>query len=168
MYGSAPAPGPTPGRIKLRDIISADLAVFFEHQQDPEANTMAAFTAKDPGDWQAFTAHWQKILADETILLRTILFDGHCAGYILSHAWFGKPELSYWIGRAYWGRGVASAALAAFLDIQELRPLYAHAAKDNVASLRVLEKYGFTKVGEGKGYSHARSQEVEEYVLELR
>ena len=160
-----PAQGPNLSRVRLRAIFSADLAVFFNHQQDPEANTMAAFTAKDPGDRQAFKAHWQKILGDEAILLRTILFNRHCAGYILSHAWFGKPELSYWIGKEFWDKGIA---LAAFLDIQEIRPLYAHAAKDNVASLRVLEKCGFTKVGEGKDYSHARSQEVEEYVLELR
>lgn len=99
MYASVPAQGPNLSRVSLHAIISADLAVFFNHQQDPEANTMAAFTAKDPGDWQAFTAHWQKILADEAILLRTILFEGHCAGYVLSHAWFGQPELSYWIGK---------------------------------------------------------------------
>jgi len=156
-----------PQNVTLRDVTGADLAIFFDQQLDPDANYMAAFTAKDPTDKDAFTAHWTRIQNDETITIKTILYEGHIAGYILSHAWFGEPEVSYWIGKEYWGLGIATAALSAFLDHLAARPLYARSAKDNIASIRVLEKCGFTIIGEGTGYSNARNQEVEEYVLQL-
>jgi RimJ/RimL family protein N-acetyltransferase/predicted N-acetyltransferase YhbS len=154
--------------VLLRDVTESDLPVFFEQQRDPVANRMAAFTAKDPADRDAFMAKWAKIFGDDTITKKTILFEGHVAGSILSHGWFGKPEVCYWIGREYWGKGVASRALAEFLGDAKARPLFARVAKDNVASLRVLEKCGFTICGHDKGFANARGEEVEEYVLELR
>jgi RimJ/RimL family protein N-acetyltransferase len=141
---------------------------FFEQQLDPAANRMAAFTAKDPADRDAFMAHWTKILGDDTITKRTILFDGHVAGHVASFERFGKPEITYWIGREYRGKGIATKALSAFLDDLKSRPLYARAAKDNVASLRVLEKCGFTVCGYGHAFANARGEEVEEAILELR
>jgi RimJ/RimL family protein N-acetyltransferase len=56
----------------------------------------------------------------------------------------GQREIGYWIDRAYWGRGVATAALSTFLRLEQTRPLYAGVAKHNAASLRVLQKCGFT------------------------
>jgi RimJ/RimL family protein N-acetyltransferase len=152
---------------QLREISKSDLPIFFEQQLDPEANYMAAVTAKDPEDRTAFTKHWAKILADETITIRTILFEDLVAGHIVSHGWFGEPEISYWIGKEFWGRGVATRALSDFLDQLLDRPLYARTAKDNKASIRVLEKCGFELSGEDKGYSNARGQEVEEFILKL-
>jgi RimJ/RimL family protein N-acetyltransferase len=95
------ATSPLADRVQLRDVEEEDLAIFFEQQLDPQANTMAAFTAKDPTDREAFMAHWAKILADENILIKTIPFDGQVAGSVLSNAWFGKPEVSYWLGREF-------------------------------------------------------------------
>ena len=154
--------------ILLRDVTEGDLQIFFEQQLDPVANYMAAFTAKDPADREAFAAHWAKILGDKIIKIKTILFEGHVAGYVLSHGWYGKPEVSYWIGKEHWGKGIATQALSGFLDLQEVRPLYAWVAKDNVASLRVLKKCGFTIVGHGKGFANARGEEIEEVNLKLR
>jgi len=154
--------------VLLRDVAEGDLPTFFEQQLDEEANRMAAFTAKEPANRVAFRAHWAKVLDDGNIRIQTILFEGSVAGYVLSHGWFGDPEISYWIGKAYWGKGVASQALAQFLTYQKVRPLYARAAKDNRASLRVLAKCGFIITGEDKGFSNARGEEVEEYVLVLK
>jgi RimJ/RimL family protein N-acetyltransferase len=159
---------PSEGSVRLRDVIEGDLPTFFEQQLDEEANYMAAFTRKDPADREAFMAHWNKILGDETITIRSILFNGHLAGSILTHAWFGEPEISYWLGKEFWGKGIATRALAAFLEEVTERPLYARTAKDNRASLRVLEKYGFTISGEDKGFANARVEEVEEFILVLR
>jgi RimJ/RimL family protein N-acetyltransferase len=89
----------------LRDVREDDLDIFFEQQLDPEATYMAAFTAKDPADREAFNAHWSKILGDESITIQTILYRGQVAGHILSHAWFGDPEVSYWLGKEFWGVG---------------------------------------------------------------
>jgi RimJ/RimL family protein N-acetyltransferase len=151
----------------LRDVNEDDLPIFFEQQLDTTANYMAAFTAKDPADKVAFKAHWEKILDDERIIKKTIIFNGQVAGQVSSFEQFGEPEVSYWIGREYWGKGIATRALSQLLDYVNIRPLYARAAKDNIASIRVLEKCGFKICGEDKGFSNARAEEVEEYVLKL-
>lgn len=153
--------------ICLRDVTEDDLPIFFEQQLDPEANYMAAFTSRDPADRNAFNAHWAKILADEKIIKQTILFDGQVAGNIASFEQFGEQEIGYWIGKSYWGKGIATQALAAFLHLVPVRPLFARAAKDNLASLRVLEKCDFVIVGEDKGFAGARGEEIEEWILKL-
>jgi len=152
----------------LRDVVEDDLPIFFEQQLNPEANTMAAFTAKDPTNREAFTAHWNRILADATVIIKTIVFDGHVVGQVLSYEESGKPEVSYWIGKEYWGQGFATRALSDFLaQANKTRPIYARAAKDNIGSLRVLEKCGFRIIGDDKGFANARGKEVEEFVLRL-
>lgn len=152
----------------LRDVVEEDLPIFFEQQSDPEANYMAAFTAKDPTNREAFTAHWNRIMADATVIIKTIVCDGQVVGSVLSYEESGKPEVSYWIGKAYWGQGIATRALAAFLArANKTRPIYARVAKDNLGSLRVLEKCGFRITGQAKGFANARGQEVEELILEL-
>jgi RimJ/RimL family protein N-acetyltransferase len=151
----------------LRDVIEDDLPIFFEQQLDPDANYMAAFTARNPADGDAFTSHWNKILGDDTTTNKTILFAGQVVGHIASFERLGKPEVTYWIGKEYWGKGLATEALSEFLRQMKERPVYARAAKDNTASLRVLEKCGFEISGEDKGFSHARGKEVEEFILEL-
>lgn len=161
------AGGAPPKNLSLRETITDDLGVFFAQQLDPEANLMAAFTAKDPTDREAFMAHWQKIMADDSITVRTILYEGQIAGHIACHAWFGEPEISYWIGKHYWGKGIATHALREFLDLLDTRPLYARVAKDNAASIRVLDKCGFKLHDEDRGFASARGEEIEEYILIL-
>ncbi|MGA7730478.1 MAG: GNAT family N-acetyltransferase [Chloroflexia bacterium] len=156
------------GQTLLRDVAQDDLPIFFEHQQDPGARHMVAFTSRDPNDREAFMAHWARILADDGITKRTILLDGQVAGNILSFVWDGKPEVGYWIGREYWGKGLATRALTHFLKIVTSRPLYAQAAKDNTGSIRVLEKCGFIITGYVKSFANARGEEIEEAILELK
>jgi len=156
------------GDVLLRDVTEADLPIFFEQQRDPAANRMAAFTAKDPADREAFTAKWAKILGDDTVK-KAILVDGQVAGSVQSFVapWSGQLEVTYWVGREYWGRGIATKALTAFLGHLKARPVYARAARDNIASIRVLAKCGFTLSGHDKGFANARGEEVEEVVLRL-
>lgn len=154
-------------KVTLRPVLEADLPTIFQHQLDPDANHMAAFTARDPSDRDAFMAHWAKILADDTIVKRAILWQGKVAGNIGSFLWDGTREISYWIGTEYWGKGIATSALAQFLQIVEERPLYAHAAADNLGSIRVLEKCGFKVVGRERSFAPARGEEIEEVVLVL-
>jgi RimJ/RimL family protein N-acetyltransferase len=153
--------------IVLRDVTDDDLPIFFEQQLDPEANYMAAFTSKDPTDRDAFMAHWVRIRADETIINRTVVYDGQVAGSVASFEDDGRLEVTYWLGREFWGKGIATRALAALLEYQTTRPIYARAAKDNAASLRVLQKCGFVITGEDKGYANARGEVIEEYLLTL-
>ena len=132
--------------ITLREVLDGDLPVFFADQSDPAAQSMAAFHGRE---YKPFMEHWQdKILGNDAVVKRTILFDGKVAGNILSWEEDGRHQVGYWIGREFWGKGVATTALAQFLVIAESRPLYAHVARQNVASIRVLEKCGFQNVGE--------------------
>jgi RimJ/RimL family protein N-acetyltransferase len=126
--------------VRLRNVEPGDLPAFFEHQRDPEAVAMVVFNSRDR---PAFDAHWAKILADDTSLKQTVLVDGRVAGNVVSFLQEGIREVGYWIDRACWGRGVATAALSAFLKLEKRRPLYAGVARHNVGSLRVLQKCGF-------------------------
>jgi RimJ/RimL family protein N-acetyltransferase len=156
--------------VRLREVEQDDLPTFFENQLDPEANRMAAFTAADPSDREAFDARWQRILASEETTSRTIVVDDQVAGSVSKYRDpdMPGPEVTYWLGRDFWGKGVATLALAGFLEIVTERPVYGRCAADNVGSRRVLEKCGFVFVGEDKGFSNARGEEIAEVVLELR
>ena len=162
--------------VRLRAVEPADLEVFFVQQIDPEANWMAAFTCEDPLDRRAFAAHWAQILAAPSNVLRSVLAGSptalHVVGHLASFEREGQREVSYWLGREHWGRGIATRALGLFLDLLDEEfgrdvPLCARVAKDNAASLRVLEKCGFAICGEDRGFAQARAAEVEELVLRL-
>jgi RimJ/RimL family protein N-acetyltransferase len=153
--------------VTLRTVEAGDLALFFEQQLDPEANWLAAFVAKDPKDRAAFDAHWARILKAPGITNRTILEGAAVAGHVACFPQDGALEVTYWLGHDYWGRGIATQALQALLRLIPERPLRARVAKDNPASLRVLQKCGFTVVGTDRGYANGRGQEIEEFILQL-
>ena len=151
----------------LREVRDEDLAVLFEQWADPVAMRMAAFTAPDHMNWDAFARRWSRLRADQTVINRAIVVDAEVAGTIGSWGEPGEREVTYWIGRSYWGKGIATCALNAFLTVDSSRPLHARVAYDNVASRRVLEKCGFRVVGTDRGFAEARSREIEEVVLRL-
>ncbi|MCL7458356.1 GNAT family N-acetyltransferase [Micromonospora sp. MSM11] len=153
--------------LRLRPVRDDDLPAFFSHEQDVEANWMAAFGPKDPTDRERFDAHWRRVRADERIVVRTAVVDGEVVGHVVAFPVDERTEVSYWIDPRRWGRGYATAALTALLRELPRRPVHARAAKDNRASLAVLRKCGFVVIGEDKGYADGRGAEVEEWVLEL-
>lgn len=158
---------PLPIQIHLRDVTQSDLPTFFAYQQDPEANRMAAFIQRDPADRDAFDAHWTKILADAAVTIRTIVSQSDVLGHVAVFGPLEEREVTYWIGKQHWGKGIATKSLQLFLEELKERPLYAHAAKDNVASIRVLEKCGFTLTGHDKAFAKARGAEIEEVIMKL-
>lgn len=133
------------GVVHLRDVKEADLPIFFEHQLDPVAYQMADMPSRDR---EAYMAHWARNMRDDQNVNRTILFNEQVVGYIVSFPMEGEREVGYWIGRDFWGKGIATQALSLFLTEIKTRPLYAHVVKDNVGSRRVLEKCGFSLTGE--------------------
>jgi RimJ/RimL family protein N-acetyltransferase len=149
--------------VLLREVTDSDLPILFEQQLDPEASQMAAFPSRDR---ESFMAHWIKIMADPSVVLRTILFHGKVVGNIVSWEAEGEWEVGYWIGKEYWSKGIATKALTQFLAIVKLRPLFAYVAKHNVASRRVLEKCGFVLLREDK-FTDVHGNEVENFVLKL-
>ncbi|WLR47262.1 GNAT family N-acetyltransferase [Halobacillus litoralis] len=153
--------------ISLREMHWNDLDFFFEFQKDREANHMAAFTAKDPYDRESYIKHWSKILREDRIIKRTITINHDVVGSVICFTQFGEWEVTYWIDKKYWGKGIASRALSEFLQTVSIRPLIGRTAKDNIASRNVLEKNGFQMTGEDKGFANARREEVEEYIFTL-
>jgi RimJ/RimL family protein N-acetyltransferase len=153
--------------VTLRPIEDDDLDAVFEFMRDPESVWMAAFTAEDPDDREAFDAHWRKVRARTDVTNRVIVRDGRVVGTIACFVMEGDTEITYWIDRAVWGQGVAGRALALLLEEVTVRPLYGRAASDNAGSIRVLTKAGFEKVGTDVGYAPARKEEIEETIMRL-
>jgi RimJ/RimL family protein N-acetyltransferase len=153
--------------ITLRQVESSDLDTFYQHQLDREAIRMAAFVCKDPKDKAAFDAHWDKILRSSQNITRTIVAERQVAGHIACYPHGENMEVTYWLGREFWGRGLATQALKRMLDLVVARPIFGRAATDNLGSIRVLQKCGFKIIGNDKGFANGRGEDTEEYILRL-
>ena len=149
--------------VTLRDVRDDDLDVLYENQADPESGAMAGVTART---WDEFVAHQARVTADREALQRVIVLNGdQVAGDVAAwRAASGAREIGYRIGRQYWGRGIATAALATFLAEFDERPLYAHVLKTNASSIRVLEKCGFAQLSDREEHD----DDPEAYVFALR
>jgi RimJ/RimL family protein N-acetyltransferase len=145
----------------LRRAEPDDIAVFFEQQADPAAAAVAAFPSRER---VAHDEPWARILGDSSCVARAIvLLDGQIVGNIGSFDIEGERHVVYWIGREHWGQGHATRALTELVTEFPERPLYAHVAEHNTASMRVLAKCGFVVVGEAQ----ERGDPVKEIVLRL-
>lgn len=153
--------------ISIRPVEQEDLDHFFSHEQDMEAQKMAAFIPENFGDRDVFDSHWRRILEMETVVARTILHEGGVCGHIIKFEIEGEAEVTYWIDKVCWGRGIATKALSLLLKEVDQRPIFGRTAFDNIASQRVLEKNGFTKVGEEEGFANARGRKIREFVFRL-
>jgi RimJ/RimL family protein N-acetyltransferase len=127
-------------KVTLRPPLETDLPILFNQQLDPQATAMAAFPSRDRGP---FMLHWEKIMNDKAVTIRVIMHKGKIAGHLVCWKQNYEQEVGYWLGREFWGRGIASAALTEFLKVVTIRPLYARVIQHNIASKRVLEKCGF-------------------------
>jgi RimJ/RimL family protein N-acetyltransferase len=153
--------------ITLRKTEVADLGLLFQFQLDKEGSYLAAFMPKDATDKTAYLNKYTKLLNDPTVNNQTILADNIIVGSIAKFVMEGDAEITYWIDRKYWGKGIATAALKKLLVIETARPLFGRVAFDNFGSQKVLEKCGFIKTGADKGFASARQKEIEEFIYKL-
>jgi RimJ/RimL family protein N-acetyltransferase len=154
--------------VKLRNLEGADLDQLFMWEQDRRAVAMAAFTRADPSDRAAFDEHYKRIRSDpECTLLAVEDDDGVLAGTIGSFFMEGDREVTYWIDPSRWGRGLASAALHAFVQVEETRPLFARVAEHNVGSAKVLIRAGFAQIGSETSYAGGLGRDVVEHIYRL-
>jgi RimJ/RimL family protein N-acetyltransferase len=153
--------------VTLRPPTPADLDLYFELQQDPASVWMTAFTSANLADRALFDARWKRILGDDSTVVRTIMSDGAAVGHVMSFVTDERKEVAFWVSPEHWGLGCATAGLRLLLLETPERPLYARAAKDNVGSLTVLSRNGFTVIGQGVGFAEGRGQLVGEYLLTL-
>lgn len=153
--------------IELRPVEDDDLDAIFEMMRDPEAVEMAAFTASDPGDRAAFDAWIARERQAEDVATFVVTERGGFAGTAALFTVDGDREVTYWIARHAWGRGVATAALRRLIAREPIRPLFARSAAHNVRSIAVLQKCGFTEVDRLTSFAPGVGREVEEIVFTL-
>lgn len=153
--------------LHLRPSTDTDLAHFFLFQLDPEGRHLAAFTAPDTTDKNAYMAKYTQLLQDPSINNQTILVDGMIVGSIAKFIMEGEAEITYWLAKDCWGKGIATKALHKFLEVEATRPIYGRVAFDNFGSQKVLEKCGFARIGAAKGFAHARQAAIEEFIYKL-
>ncbi|MCD6011237.1 MAG: acetyltransferase, ribosomal protein N-acetylase [Flavipsychrobacter sp.] len=156
----------TPPHIVLKKTEPGDLETLFIHQLDEEYAHMAAFMNEKYKDKNAYLAKWNKLLA-EGVNIRTILLGDAIVGSVATWQFGDELNITYGIGKEYWNRGIATAALQQFLAIAPQRPLFGRTAFDNVASAKVLEKCGFKKINEDTAFAFTRKKEIAELVFLL-
>lgn len=150
----------------FRQTRESDLPALFEIQCDAEGQVMAAFT-NTANDREAYLDKHRKLLADDRIVSVVVEAGGEVVGSAAAFPLGEEINVTYWIRRDHWGRGLAGAALAAVLEQVPTRPVFASAASDNLASQRVLEKSGFRRTGRERAFAEARGQEIEEVMFRL-
>ncbi|MBO6514240.1 MAG: GNAT family N-acetyltransferase [Phycisphaerales bacterium] len=134
-----------PDTIDLVEVHQSHLDVFFQNQQDPEANELAKVFPRDRDD---FDAHWLRIMSNPEVIARSIMFNGEVVGNINAFDVDDELNVGYWITKSHWGKGIATKALSDLLQIVQIRPIIARVAMNNTGSIRVLETNGFVKTTE--------------------
>ena len=152
--------------ISIRDVLEADLEVLFEIQTDADGQFMAAFTDTS-NDREKYLRKHRQLLADDGVVQKVIVVDGEVVGSVASFVLDGDREVTYWIRREFWGRGIATKALAVLLGDVTVRPVFARAVHDNIGSIRVLERNGFVRIGEEESFAEARRGDVREIIFRL-
>jgi RimJ/RimL family protein N-acetyltransferase len=154
----------TSGLVRLRNVERDDLPRMNSMQLDPESNRLAV---QIPRSAEAFEAHWADALRDPSVTAKAILLGEEMVGYVCCFGRDGRANVGYWVSREHWGKGIASRALELLLLEVATRPLYAHVATSNGASLRVLQKCGFVVERVQVSPATDRFPECEEAVLVL-
>ena len=153
--------------LTLVQTVPEHLETLFHFQTNEEGMYMAAFMPEDPYNKEAYIEKYSRFLKDPAIHMRTILAGDVIVGSVSKFIMEGDNEITYWIDRKYWGRGIATAALQQFLLLEVSRPIFGRVAFDNTGSQKVLEKCGFVKTGEDKGFANARQAEIAEFIYKL-
>ena len=149
--------------VSLRPLEDRDLDTIYQQVTEPESIPMAAFTAEDQTDRRAFLNGRRACGPTQASRIESSM-STDVAGTIGFLRIDDQPEVTYWVDRTLWGKGIATAALQILLAETAERPLYARAASDNVGSLRVLEKAGFRRFGVNRGFAPGRGEEIEETI----
>ena len=79
-----------------------------------------------------------------------------------------SAEIGYWLGEAYWGRGIVTEAVRALtnwaFDNYNLNRIYAGVLEWNPASMRVLEKAGYQFEGRLRKAVVKQNQVMDEFI----
>lgn len=139
--------------IGLGNRTAETVRIYFEKANQPEIK--AVLPQKAQTVEEALEDYQKTLLPNASSYGRTIIANGHYIGdiwcYCIDLNEVPNAMLSYCIfEKAYWSQGIATAAVAMFLkEVQAeyaFRTVGAFTFSDNRASIRVLEKNGFTEL----------------------
>ncbi|MFI2742767.1 GNAT family N-acetyltransferase [Zhouia sp. PK063] len=153
--------------ITLKPTEIGDLETLFRFQIDKESAYLAAFMPKDYDSKIAYVAKYTKLLKNPNVNNQTIFIHNTIVGSIAKFMIQDNPEITYWIDKKFWGKGIGTKALKEFLRIETIRPIFARVAFDNFGSQKILEKCGFIKIDIDSGFASARQKVIEEFVYKL-
>jgi RimJ/RimL family protein N-acetyltransferase len=161
-----------PGGVSVRPFRSEDADAVARHANDPGIGENIRDGFPSPyllEHAEGFIAH---VNGAERVTTFAVCVDGAAAGCL--GFTFGdnvnrySAEVGYWLGRAFWGRGIMSAALRAgseaFFDAFEAHRIHAEPFAFNTASVRVLEKAGFEREGVMKRSAFKGGKLVDQWV----
>lgn len=140
--------------IHLRDLKEQDAPLLVDYLNNTEVVKYLSsripypYTIKD-AQW------WVNTGCKEEAVAKAIEFNGVFCGVVGAHRqqfeYSHCAEIGYWLAEAYWGKGIASAALTQLSQIvfttTDIIRLYASVFSTNPASMRVLEKAGYSLEG---------------------
>ena len=153
--------------LELRKTTQQDPETLFIFQTNPEGTQMTAFTSENPSDKSAYLKKWSARIERTDVFMQTTRVEERIVGSVVHFNMMGETNVSYWIDREFWGKGIATEALQKFIQKTDSSPLFARVAFDNIGSQRVLEKCGFERVGTETGFANGRRQEIREFVYRL-
>jgi ribosomal-protein-alanine N-acetyltransferase len=154
------------GAVRLRAITRDDADDYFAVVSDPAViATTSMEAALDVGEVRDAIERWGSSFAAGTSI-RWAIADPE-SGHLIGTCGFNsfdvraaRAEIGYEVARAWWGRGVATAAAGAVcafgFDALRLHRIEATVMAGNAASARVLEKLGFRREGRLRDYKFAR------------
>jgi [ribosomal protein S5]-alanine N-acetyltransferase len=149
-------------RLTLRSLTYADAERIAELGGDWD---VARMTGRIPYPYSAEMAgHWIDDLAPGEVVFG-IVRDGKLIGLCgYTRSQDGSADIGYWIGRPYWGNGYATEAARAVLNHgftqSGVKRFTCCHFTDNPASQRVIEKLGFRKSDNCRGWCEARQLEL--------
>lgn len=155
------------GHIELREIDEDDLDAIFAMMRDDEAIARAAFTAEHPDERDEFDAWVHRERSTEGVVYEVVTENGGFAGTVAAFPVDSDREVTFWLARHAWGRGVATEALRILVSREPVRPLYARVAAHNAAGIAVLERNGFTEVSRSTVFAPGVGRDVDELVFTL-
>ena len=129
---------------------------------------MAAFTADDPDDRAAFDEWMTRHRASPDVSMFTITERGGFAGTAATFTVDGDREVTFWVARHAWGRGVATAALRLLVSREPVRPLFARVAAAQPPRLRrCCARSASPRSRATRAFAPGIGREIEEIVFTL-
>lgn len=160
LYDAPAPPGDdasTGDSLRLRPWQASDTPVFVRLLDDPEVwrhlpepypDPLTEALARDLIELSNSAGHHE---------VRAVDVEGETVGQVrLAHdptaTTFEEGEISYWLGRSHWGRGIGTQMVShftaqCFREKPQLRAIFARVHRDNPASARILERAGYRREG---------------------